>query len=320
VAFEEVGHVNAYAVRCDDGLLLVDCGGAGDPTCEQLLANALSAAGFSVADVQTLAVTHTHSDHVGLAAWVIERSGCSFWMHPNSDHFYDAMRDPDGTAAARERRARAEGVPQRLLSSYRDVREETEGALAPVEPDHLLGEGVRLPSGLGDFEVIETPGHCPSHVILYQRERRLAITGDLVCAAFVPWYDYGYSEDPIAEYLSALDRLEGLDLEIALPGHGRPLDNVAQAIAEHREGVARRLAETLAAVETGSSGAYELTRRVFGDPDPDGAGVWQMAETICYLRHLRSAGAIVREQDDRGLLSYRLAGRAVGTPPRRARA
>jgi glyoxylase-like metal-dependent hydrolase (beta-lactamase superfamily II) len=155
--------------------------------------------------------------------------------------------------------------------------------------------------------VLETPGHCPSHVALIQRDRGLAITGDTLCTIFVPWFDYGYSPDPVAEFIASLDRLEALGgLEVALPGHGRPLEDVPASIEAHRDGVAARLTETVAAIQAGPAGAYTLTRRIFSDPVSEPKTVWQMAEIVCYLRHLRMTGTIVREVQG-GQFSYRLA-------------
>jgi hypothetical protein len=44
---------------------------------------------------------------------------------------------------------------------------------------------------------------------------------------------------------------------------------------------------------------------VFGDLDPQ-AAVWRMAEMLCYLKHLRLAGAIVRDEAPDGTFTYRL--------------
>ena len=197
--WDTISSVNAFAIARDDGLMLVNCGSAGDPSHLEALSAAMDAAGLRLADVRLLVVTHTHSDHVGLAAWVIAESGCRFLMHPASAHFYDAMREPEAIEAARARRAGREGVPDDLLPGFGDVREELEGVLEPVDPDEPLRDGMRLPSTLGDWEVLETPGHAPSHVCLLQRERGVAIVGDLVARAFAPYFDYGYTPDPIGE-------------------------------------------------------------------------------------------------------------------------
>ncbi|MCW3067169.1 MAG: fold metallo-hydrolase, partial [Solirubrobacterales bacterium] len=274
--WQYIEHVNAWVVERDDGVMLVDCGSAGDESMLDAFANALRAAGHEVEDVRALVATHTHSDHVGIAPWVLERSGAELWMHPATGHFYDALRDPAGIEAARGRRARAEGVPGPLLPDYRDVREETQGMIGAVDPDRELGDGVRLPSSLGDWEVIETPGHSPSHVCLVQRERGIAILGDLVSPVFAPYFDYGYTPDPVAEYLASLERVEALGVRLGLPGHGRPLEDVAGAIALHRHGVGDRLAAVELALGAGGITAYDLTRRVFGEPASSELGVWQL--------------------------------------------
>ncbi|HET6689306.1 MAG TPA: MBL fold metallo-hydrolase [Miltoncostaeaceae bacterium] len=312
--WDTISSVNAYAIARDDGLMLVDCGGAGDPTYAESLAAAMRAAGRSIGDVRVLVGTHTHSDHVGISAWVIAQSGCRFLMHAASDHFYDAMREPERIERARRTRARREGAPAERLDDFADVREETEGMLEPVEPDAHLVDGIRLPSLLGDWEVVETPGHAPSHVCLVQRERGIAIVGDLVARSFAPYLDYGYTPDPVAELLASYDRVEAIDgIRRALPGHGRPLDDLGAVIGAHRAGIHGRLEATRAAVAAGPAGAYEVTLRMFGEPASHQTAVWLTTEVLCYLKHLREEGAVVREEDARGAYSYRPASSQRGS-------
>jgi glyoxylase-like metal-dependent hydrolase (beta-lactamase superfamily II) len=211
------------------------------------------------------------------------------------------MREPQRIEAARRRRAREEGVPEDDLPFYGDVREETDGVLAPVDPDRPLRDGERV----GPWEVLETPGHAPSHISLVDRERGAVILGDLLAPVFAPWYDYGYTPDPVAEFLRSLDRVAALGpLGLALPGHGRALDDLPRIIEDHRRGVAGRLEATLDAVRAEQDGAFAITRRVFGDLAPI-AMVWRVTEIACYLRHLRLAGVITREEDARGYFRYR---------------
>ena len=69
---------------------------------------------------------------MGLAQLVVERSGAEVWSHPNDAHFYDAIHETERIVAARERRARQEGVPEQRLEVYRTADEELQGALGPV--------------------------------------------------------------------------------------------------------------------------------------------------------------------------------------------
>jgi glyoxylase-like metal-dependent hydrolase (beta-lactamase superfamily II) len=293
-----VPHVNAYWLA--DERLLVDCGSAGHPSHRASLSAALKLAGASVEDVRTLVGTHTHSDHIGLAAWVIEASGCEFLMHPDTAHFYDGTREPERIDAARRRRARQEGVPDAELPAYGDVAEEVDGVLAAVEPSIPLSDG----DAIGSWTVVETPGHAPTHVCLFDGQRDTIILGDLLSSAFMPWFDYGYSNDPVAEFLRSLDRVEALGpFALALPGHGRALEDVPTIIADHRAGVAGRLDATLSAIHAGANSGYAITRRVFGDLDGT-AMVWRLTEAASYLRHLRLAGMVTRTEDAGGRFRY----------------
>jgi glyoxylase-like metal-dependent hydrolase (beta-lactamase superfamily II) len=306
LAWPTIPHVNAYLLAADDGVALVDCGVAGDPSCGLALERALAITGHALGDVRVLIATHTHSDHVGLAQLVLERSGAEFWMHPASAHFYDATRAPDLVRAARERRARAEGVPAELLADFADTREETEGVQSAVEPDRTLGDGVSLPHALGGWAVVETPGHAPSHVSLVHAERGILIAGDILGPVFSPSFDYGYSPDPLGEYLGSLARLGRLDgIRIVLPGHGRPMPDLGSVIALHRDGIAERLASAERAVESGAAGAWEITARMFAERPSGMDGVAHMTVAMACLRHLRLHDRVIRVAAADGTFSYR---------------
>lgn len=301
-----IDHVNAWAVeRSDGGLLLVDCGSAGDPSCIRALDAALAQAKRHASEVRELVFTHAHSDHVGLAAYVTERSGATTWSHPADGHYFDVMREPERFERARAERARREGVPESRVAAFATAEEELEGALAPLRADFELVEGAQLDSALGRWEAIETPGHAPSHVCLLQRQHGLLIAGDLLCIAFTPWMDYGFTADPLAETLGSLDCVERLDgVQLALPGHGRPLEDVRGTVAQHRASFAARLAAVRETLGARSLGGYELTCELWGqEPDIDAAG--HLAETLAYLLHLRRRGEVVRETTGGGAYRYR---------------
>lgn len=300
--------VNAYVVAREDGIMLVDCGGGGHPSTIPALQAALRRSGHDLTDVRVLVGTHVHSDHVGIAEWVLERSGAEFWLHRDTDHFYGATRDPEGIWAARARRARREGVPEAQVEEFADIREETDGVMSAREGDRALVDGTRLQSLLGDWEVLTTPGHAPSHVSLLQREWRLLIAGDIVSNAASIYCDYGCTADPIAEFLGSLDRIESLgSLALVMPGHGRPITDLDAVIAMQREAIAAGLESTRAALRSGAATGYEIGERIYGQEMATGAGPWRATETFSFLRHLRLAGEVTRETQPDGTFRHRLA-------------
>lgn len=53
-------------------------------------------------------------------------------------------------------------------------------ASLPEAPDVALGGGDELPVGSLRLRVMETPGHAPDHLVLYEPTHQILITGDLI--------------------------------------------------------------------------------------------------------------------------------------------
>ena len=62
---------------------------------------------------------------------------------------------------------------------------------------------MEVDTDLGVWNVYETPGHAPSHVVLHQPERGLLLSGDHLLGRVSLFYDYGWSPDPAGEFLRA---------------------------------------------------------------------------------------------------------------------
>ena len=174
-----VPHGNVWAVAADGGVVLFDTGMGGKGRLRQFDL-ALAQAGFGLEDVKLLVCTHSHTDHYGLAAPIVEEAGCELWMHPRWGHIRLLADDPAAALEQRIEVARQSGVPPAALERYRESREgdQETGVEAIVEPDRELLPGVEVETDLGTWQVHETPGHAPSHVVLHQPERRLMISGD----------------------------------------------------------------------------------------------------------------------------------------------
>ena len=95
-------------------------------------------------------------------------------------------------------------------------------------PDRDLRPGGRGRDRPRRWQVYETPGHAPSHVVLYQPERGLLLSGDHLLGRVSLYYDYGWTPDPAGEFLRSLDVVEGSTRSCAWPGHGRPFATCAR--------------------------------------------------------------------------------------------
>ena len=290
-----VPHGNAWALSAGDGIVLFDTGMGGKGRLRQLDL-ALAQAGFGVEDVSLLVCTHSHTDHYGLAAPITEAAGCELWMHPAWEHVRLLADDP---AVALERRlevARQSGVPAAALKRYRESRsgDEETGIDAIRVPDRDLLPGVEVETDQGVWQVHETPGHAPSHVVLHQPESRLMITGDHLLGRTVLFFDYGHSPDPVGEFLTSLTAVEPLEVDLCLPGHGRPFRDPENKIAEARRQVEELDGKVRDSLGAGERTAFEIVAEFLGPENLDGpASAWVLQIVLSFLDHMAIAGEVV---------------------------
>ncbi|HMD52139.1 MAG TPA: MBL fold metallo-hydrolase [Solirubrobacteraceae bacterium] len=289
-----VPHCNAWAVAAGDGFVLFDTGMC-LPDSLANLERALAMCGLRLEDARLVVCTHAHTDHCGQAATIVERAGCEVWMHPNHEHLTRMVEDPEAVFARRMEIARQSGVPEEPLRRYAAERSARgTGIAGPIEPDRDLLPGVVVGSEVGDWTVHETPGHSPSHVCLFQPERRLLISGDHLLGRISLYFDYGYSPDPVGEFLNSLDVVERLGARLCLPGHGRTFTDVHAHIEGNRRLVEQRLAAVLEAVEGEPLTPFEVVPHVYGEPLGTDKAHWLLSKVLSYLTHLEAVGKIRR--------------------------
>jgi glyoxylase-like metal-dependent hydrolase (beta-lactamase superfamily II) len=281
-----VPHCNAWALAAGDGVVLVDTG-MHEPGSIAHLERALDRVGLGIEHVRLIVCTHAHVDHCGQAPPIAERAGCEVWMHPDHGHHTAALRDPEQALARRVVVAHQSGVPadsvQRWIERRRSQGSGQAGTLVVARG---LTDGATVATDLGEWRVVETPGHAPSHICLYQPERRLLISGDHLLGRVSLYFDAGYTPDPVAEFLQSLDKVEALDARLVLAGHGRPFTDLPGHVAANRALVGERLDAVAAALGGGARTVYEVAHDVYGDRFTEITASWLLSKTVCYLTHL----------------------------------
>ena len=289
-----VPHGNAWAVAADGGIVLFDTGIGGRGRMRQLDL-ALGQIGFAVEDIRLVVCTHSHTDHYGLAAPIVEAAACELWMHPAWEHVRLLADDPAAALEQRIEVARQSGVPPAALERYRQSREDDDDPTidAIVEPDRDLVPGVEVETDLGVWQVHETPGHAPSHVVLHQPERGLLISGDHLLGRTVLFFDHGHSPDPVGEFLRGLDEVEPLDVGLVLPGHGRSFRDPGAKIAEARRQVDELLSKVREALVEGERTAFEIVGDIVGAENLNTpVSAWVLQIVLSCLDHLALLGEV----------------------------
>jgi glyoxylase-like metal-dependent hydrolase (beta-lactamase superfamily II) len=289
------GHVHTYLLPGDEAWTLVDTG-IGLPDAKESWAAELEQAGGRV---ETIFVTHFHPDHVGAAADLHELTGapvvqgtldyaqCELvWGNPAwSDRIVDWFR--------------LHGAPD-------DVTAELAGQSSVYRPfiryqrDPILVEAGEQVDG---WQLVAAPGHADGQLCLIRDG--ILIAADHLLGRITPTVGLWPASrpDPLGDYLAALDRTIELDPEIALPGHGEPIEDPAGRARELKEHHRLRLEEAVAALGTKPQTGYQLSFALFG-ADLNAAGRrFAIAETLSHYERLVQEHVARRGETD-GAVTY----------------
>lgn len=186
--------VTAFAQNCSviwcpetGDAALVDPGGDA-----QKIKTEIAALGVTL---KQILLTHGHLDHVGAAAELAEHYDVSIIGPHKADKFW------------------LDGLPQQSQMFGFDE-------CAPLTPNRWLEEGESVHVGHTELEVLLCPGHTPGHIVFFDREGRLLVSGDVIFNGGVGRSDFpqGSHDDLIASIHSKLLPL-GDDVAF-IPGHG----------------------------------------------------------------------------------------------------
>ncbi|MGI5838760.1 MAG: MBL fold metallo-hydrolase [bacterium] len=289
--------VNMYLIK-DDPLTLVDAGFNNSVT-RQRLAAALETEGLTLKDIRRVALTHTHPDHVGMAAALQRTAGAEVYLHPREWGKIKA-----GTAD-NNHILRWAGVPPEVLPAIRS------GPAEPPYPNpvHCLDEGDTLPFAGTNLHVLHLPGHSSGLIAFYAPSAGIIFTGDHLVSNFPP--ALLVEPDPAGagrtasydEYFRSLRRLEDLPLRHVYPGHGDPFTAWREGIRRLYAYHSRKLAKLRDRLGDRPKTAFTLQQEL--SPGQRGFIVFfAVGDTIAHLDKLVARGeAAVVEED--GVLYYR---------------
>ena len=309
--------VNAYALRGDEGVILVDCG-ARDPavdadrSLEQMDA-ALGAAGFGLSDVRRLIVTHPHPDHFGLAGHLVAATGCAVWMHSACREELDFHRDPETARRNIRSLLSQHGIGGAALDDLTGFVDWSAFLTGVVEPTRLLDDGEEVRTADGTWTIVHTPGHSKSHVCLWSRDDALLISGDHLLGTITPHIDYHGDGDPLGDFLRSLRKIEALAPDLVLPGHGRPFSDGgarARSVERHHD---RRLGSILQVIRNKPHTLDEITDEIFGSTLLNFQRRLALGEALAHLAYLVERGE-VEQIAEGGVYRYRKASRRREAP------
>lgn len=294
--------VHAYVAALDDGCLVLVDGGLNTNQAWEALDAGVRAVAGGWPSVALHVITHMHMDHVGLAARVRGACGAPVVMgRLDAERMAHAATEPEDEAEYRAALLRRCGAPGEVVRAVEEARRSAEPLAPAVHVDlPLAGDGGELPGAPG-WRWLWTPGHTAGHVSLHRPADGVVIGGDVVLPRITPTLGVNRQrEDPVADYVHTLSRLEALPPSLVLPGHGAPQEGVRR-IRELRDaanGETETVAGLLGAEPRTCWQVVEL--RYPGREMSVSTRMLALRETLAHLDRLAAAGRAAVDEEARG--------------------
>lgn len=198
-------HVYVIGKPGSEDFSLVDCGlmEKGAYKVDQL-----DKVGISPAQVKRIIMTHTHLDHIGCMAEILDAiPHAEVWIHKD-----EALPLERGDTSI----VYGNRMFESMLRSQFPIREDAFN----IKVHRKLEGGELLTLGGLDFKVVHLPGHSCGSIGLFHEDNRLLMSGDTIYADLAIGRVDLASASP-AQMKQSLELVDTMNVDILLPCHNR---------------------------------------------------------------------------------------------------
>lgn len=299
--------LNSYLIKGDGRFLIVDTG-MNREECRNAMFSALEELKVDLNKTDFF-ITHIHADHLGLMAVLATDKSRVFFNRIEAA----MINDNSGVEDKLEKAALfylANGFPPDVLKLSLEKHPGREYGLKRHLDFCVLNEGDRLDIGDYSFRCIETPGHSPNHMCLYEPKIKLLMSGDHILSDITPNISYWDEMDnPLKQYLTSLNKVYPLEVSLALPGHRSKITDHRKRIKELKEHHQNRIKEVARALESGAKTAYQVAPYITWDIDcksweqfPNQQKWFAFGETLAHLIYMKKEGMIGEKKENNQIL------------------
>jgi len=285
--------VNSYLIKGQGRFLVIDTG-MNMEACRRAMLSALEELDVDLGKTNFF-ITHLHADHLGLVADLATETSTVYFNQKGATMLASPEMWQDMLAAYY-----SNGFPEDELEMVLKMHPGRRYGLKRRLDFNLLKEGDIINIGDYSFRCIETPGHTPGHMCLYEAEKKILVSGDHILFDITPNITFWPGMDnALKEYLASLEKVYDLDVNLVLPGHRRIWHDHKQRIRELQEHHRSRLSEVVSALKDGEKNAFEIAPYITWDVN---YGSWELfpppqkwfavGETIAHVKYLEEDGMV----------------------------
>lgn len=303
--------LNSYFIRGRERNLLIDTGFNRDE-CRDAMDQAIIDMDISL-DKTDIFITHIHSDHSGLAGY-LTRPGRQVYT---GEYTRDGLCNPNTTAYFEEL-IRQSGLLDMGLSTDVSIHPGYKFRTVAISNVAVVRDGDMISAGDYSLQCINTTGHAPDHMCLYDKKHKILFSGDHILGKITPnntiWgVPWQIQVDYLAEYFKSLDIINQLDIELTLPGHRELVRDCYQRITELRRHHHNRLQNILDILGSESMSGAEVASQMKWDIDvktweqfPMAQKIFASGEALSHLTHLLFTGMVTNRLKN-GVVYYQKA-------------
>ena len=297
--------INAYIITGEKNLLIDT--GFNRLECEEALQDAFRELNIDETD---LFITHFHSDHCGLIEKFEKENSIVYagetdgkLINFETENIYWRMLDNLFINY---------GFPKADVGRNTDIHPGRKYCHEKRVNFTFVKEGDILRYGGYELEAIETPGHTPGHMCLYDAKKKILFCGDHILGTITPNISIELNiENPLQDYLESLGKVEKLDVKLLLTSHGTPVGDMHERIRELKHHHEERLLEVMYILQEEWKTAYQVARDMTWEIDyrnwddfPLPQKWFATGESISHLQYLYYSGKISKEEKS-GIHYYR---------------
>ena len=296
-------YLNSYVIKGDRKSLIIDTG-LNRTECLEAMRTGLGTIGVDL-EAADIFITHLHADHFGLVTKLATDTSQVYFSRPEKE----LIESWEGFGAMIAY-AGQNGFPEEELQAALDKHPGAKYGSEWIPEMKLLEDEDEICVGNYNFRCVATPGHTMGHICLYEADKKILVAGDHILIDITPniqcWSDV---QNPLKHYLSSLDKVYDLKIDLTLPGHRRLIDSHQARIDELKRHHSDRLAEVLSILEKGAANAYQVASQMTWDIDSESWDAFPVAqkwfatgEAISHLRYLEEDGKLLRKLEGKKTL------------------
>jgi glyoxylase-like metal-dependent hydrolase (beta-lactamase superfamily II) len=302
--------VSAYVIASDDKLTIIDTGLHTKAT-EEAWKDFFQAKQWDWHQVEKIILTHYHPDHIGFAGVLQKWTKAPVWIAKKEyEQIQQFWHPTKGDSSLVSHFFALDGFPREKLPAIDKHMKDFCKVIEPYPSEYRwLDAGGSIEIGNTRFQLIATPGHSQAHVSLFAEKQGIFFAGDVLLPKITPNIPALPNSDPnpLATFLSTLDKISCLDINMVYPGHGEPFSEVKQRIEEIKQHHDHRLQKIVELVKDKQQmTGYQVCEQLFQHRKLDTHNLrFAFSETIAHLEYLRYSGSL-RKSENKGIFHYQI--------------